>query len=423
MTKLILVLFTHLKRKLNCLLFHNGSKLFIIFVACVLILVISSLFGKDSAVHLSFFIVTVISLLIFDSKKESIYIILSTIISTLSWIYLENSNFHFLGIQAIEMTTSSQRVLYNLSHILINIFAILFFLKKNEKSERALVHANTELKRLYDEAKERNLMLEKASQQKAFSTLSQSISHLIQSPMAMILTVIEMIADNVNNPAKIGKYCEICKDHFIRLTKVTKSMLKYGIAGTTHSITFQNLNIAIETAIELAKPECERRDIEITSSLIKLQPIPFDENVLPQILLDILLNAIEAINDHGKIEISTQYHPFQNTQRQTQNGVKIEIKDNGCGIPKEKYSSIFDPFFSTKHGHSGLGLNISLKIIDAHGGNIIIEKNKEEQGTIVNIFLPQNPPKRVQKIQHQLRFQKLKESGLVADSLPSTNKL
>lgn len=423
MTKLFPTMFTHFSKKLNYLQFHQFTKIFLIFLSCVCLLILSSLLGKDSAIHLSFFIVTAISLIIFDQKKELFYIILSTIISSLSWLYLENSNFHFLSIQTIEMSESLQRLLYILSHILINIFAIFFYFKKNEKSEAALISANTELQRLYEEAKERNSLLEKASQQKAFATLSQGISHLIQSPMAMVLMVIEMIADNVNNPAKIGKYCEICKDHIIRLTKVTRSMLKYGIAGTAHTITFQNLNTAIENAIELAKPECAKRNIEIKYSLVKLQPIPFDENVLPQILLDILLNAIEAINDQGEIEISTNYEPFQNTKGETQNGVKITISDNGCGIPKEKFNSIFDPFFSTKHGHSGLGLNICIKNIDVHGGNIIINDNKNESGTTVNIFLPQNPPKRVQKIQQQLRFQKLKDSGLIGETLPTTDKL
>jgi signal transduction histidine kinase len=104
------------------------------------------------------------------------------------------------------------------------------------------------------------------------------------------------------------------------------------------------------------------------------------EGQLHQVLLNVLSNAVQAISENGIIKIHTKI------KNQV---LKISIKDNGCGISEENISKIFDPFFTTKDPGqgTGLGMSISLKIINEHNGKIEYKSRKNE-GTQVIITLP-----------------------------------
>ena len=122
------------------------------------------------------------------------------------------------------------------------------------------------------------------------------------------------------------------------------------------------------------------RHIQLKRSLSEeMQATLLDENQLEQVFVNLLLNAIQAINENGAITVRTQIGPRQNS-------IIAEISDTGCGIAKENLDKIFEPFFSTKKEGSGLGLAVSYGIIQNHQGRIEVES--QEGSTCFRIALP-----------------------------------
>lgn len=119
--------------------------------------------------------------------------------------------------------------------------------------------------------------------------------------------------------------------------------------------------------------------------------LPFlqiDPHQMEQVVINLLINAMDAMPEGGDIELSTI---IKKDNRRTASPAKalITIKDEGAGIPQEHMQSIFDPFFSTKETGTGLGLPISLGIVESHGGQLSI-KSQKDKGTTVIIELAIN---------------------------------
>jgi signal transduction histidine kinase len=107
-----------------------------------------------------------------------------------------------------------------------------------------------------------------------------------------------------------------------------------------------------------------------------------DGDKIRQVILNLLRNALEAVQENGRIEISASL-----LRRDGKNAVKIEVMDNGCGIPEQEKDNIFEPFYTTKSSGSGLGLANAKKIIEQHQGLIKV-KGDEGKGAHFEIILP-----------------------------------
>ncbi len=118
-----------------------------------------------------------------------------------------------------------------------------------------------------------------------------------------------------------------------------------------------------------------------------LPEVKVDRNQMQQVLMNLLNNAVDAVNDEGEIRIS-----FETMDGETdQAGVRMVVSDTGPGIPPQNLSRIFDPFFTTKPADkgTGLGLAISQAIVKRHGGSITAENNQDRGASFI-IFIPLN---------------------------------
>ncbi|MBI2368464.1 MAG: hypothetical protein HYV01_26125 [Deltaproteobacteria bacterium] len=118
-----------------------------------------------------------------------------------------------------------------------------------------------------------------------------------------------------------------------------------------------------------------------------LPPILGDRGLLVQALLNLLVNAREAMADGGRVQVKVQLSPFSTLNGQIHRAVEIKVIDEGCGIPPEHRERIFDPFFTTKRQGTGLGLAFTHKIISAHRGSIDIAPGTE-RGCEFTVCLP-----------------------------------
>ena len=140
-----------------------------------------------------------------------------------------------------------------------------------------------------------------------------------------------------------------------------------------------HLNAIVIETIELLRPELANRGIELVEELDEQLPDPpLDRAQIKQVLVNLIKNAMQAMDKDGLLRIRT---------KRDADGVWLSVEDNGMGISKDRISRIFEPYFTTKRKGTGLGLMIVHRIIRDHGGRIMVEPN-QPSGTIFRLWLP-----------------------------------
>ena len=160
-----------------------------------------------------------------------------------------------------------------------------------------------------------------------------------------------------------------------RLMRLTENLSKFRKVPVVK--TKEDIKSIIEECISMLEQHIQKKNINV-----KVQgeacTVDVDRGQIKQVFLNIIGNAIEAVGENGKIDISIG---------KDSNFVHIKVKDNGSGIPEDIIDEIFDPWFTTKKGGTGLGLPISLHIIKEHDGDIKVH-SKQGEGTTFEIILP-----------------------------------
>jgi two-component system, sporulation sensor kinase E len=210
--------------------------------------------------------------------------------------------------------------------------------------------------------------------------LSAGLAHEIKNPLAGIKGAIDVIRDSLP-PTDVHR--EILGDvlHEVsRIDKTVRDLLSYAKPRPpSHSPI--DLPALVQRIIAIARSAPKNGPFHITAN--QLAPIPDftgDETQLQQVLLNLLLNAQNAMPSGGKIEITLDY------DKQSQI-IRLEVKDNGPGIPEEIQKKIFQPFFTTRTEGIGLGLATCLKNVQYHGGSIEVH-SAVGQGTTFSVTIP-----------------------------------
>ncbi len=215
--------------------------------------------------------------------------------------------------------------------------------------------------------------------------LAAFIAHEINNPLTSVLGYASLILSELAPDDPKRGDLEVIEKEALRARAIVRDLLGY--ARQTDSVLEQtHLNDAIESVLPLAKRRAEMHNVTIASHLDpRLPTIMADVNQLKQVFINILNNAIDAMPQGGEVEVSTR--------EVTSNGlgprVEIAFQDHGVGIAPEHLTKIFDPFFTTKEDGkgTGLGLPITKRIVERHGGNIEVSSERG-QGTRFTIHLP-----------------------------------
>ncbi|MGZ3592166.1 MAG: two-component system sensor histidine kinase NtrB, partial [Thermodesulfobacteriota bacterium] len=151
-------------------------------------------------------------------------------------------------------------------------------------------------------------------------------------------------------------------------------------------LEFEDINTIVDGMILLVSTETKKKQVNILRSYASdLPPVQIDREQIKQVFLNILLNAVQATSENGKITVKTRSFIKPGGEPY----IQIEFTDTGCGIASEQIEEIFNPFFTTKSTGSGLGLSISHQIIQDHGGYIDVE-SQLDKGSSFFINLPAN---------------------------------
>ena len=224
--------------------------------------------------------------------------------------------------------------------------------------------------------------------------LAAGMAHEIKNPMAGIKVSMEVLSQDSPLPPEDKEVLLRVINEIDRITNMIKGLLNYARPPKPELISV-DVNHLLEATIKSAqyslrspklKANGPHRQIEFVKDLNPdLPPIVADPNQLQQVFLNLILNAVDAIDSANELRgvITTQ------SQRSTDQTVQITISDNGKGIDSESLKNIFKPFFTTKPQGTGLGLAITKRLVEQHhGGKITVANNPEGKGVTFTLTFP-----------------------------------
>ncbi|HSE40155.1 MAG TPA: protoglobin domain-containing protein [Acidobacteriota bacterium] len=214
-------------------------------------------------------------------------------------------------------------------------------------------------------------------------TLASEIAHEVGTPLNIISGRLELVADRGKDDERIQKDVKIIHQQLDRITKIIRDLLEMSRKKESH-VKQVDLQHLIRSLAEFLKIPLERSKVEISIDIPeKTAHVVADEDQLQQVFINLLMNAIHAIEENGKITIRGSSRKIDGRLF-----TEIQVKDTGPGIAPEIIEKIFDPFFSTKKDTgTGLGLSIAKDIVKRHGGEIWVESNPSE-GTTFFVRIP-----------------------------------
>jgi signal transduction histidine kinase len=229
----------------------------------------------------------------------------------------------------------------------------------------------------------------------AAGTLAAGVAHEVNNPLASISSLIQILQARESLDAETREMLGLAQSQVTRITHVLRDMMDFARARPAHR---QSVDLAavVAASLRLATFDAEFKRLKVTTEFEESVPQVFgDADQLQQVVLNILLNARDAIDGDGRIHIRTRYDA-------TQQELTLAIEDDGSGIAPEYLAQVFDPFFTTKPAGrgTGLGLAVCYGIISAHNGRIEIT-SAPTRGTIVRISLPTQSAPAPKKIEAQ----------------------
>ncbi len=232
---------------------------------------------------------------------------------------------------------------------------------------------------------EREQELVRSERLAAVGKMAAVITHEIRNPLSsiglnteLLEEELERIAAGTASPKEARALVASVHKEVDRLTAITEDYLRFARLPRPKLERLQVNDVASEL-VEFQRVELATRGATVASMLARdLPEVMADEGQLRQALLNLVRNAAEAVGARGLVRVATRHTPA--------GAVEIRVEDDGAGIAAEHLPRIFEPFFSTKDGGTGLGLALTQQIVVEHGGRIQVESS--EHGTAFVIELP-----------------------------------
>ncbi len=218
----------------------------------------------------------------------------------------------------------------------------------------------------------------RAEKMAAAGRLTASIAHEVNNPLQSVQNCLHLAGREDVPPEKRKEYFDLARIELDRLMKTMQRMLDFYRPGASRVEDVDALEL-LKHVLNLTSQQLSQRNIQITTNLPESLPSIYAvSGQIQQIFFNLILNAMDAMPTGGELKIGA---------RARDRGIELTFADTGSGIPEDQRNNIFEPFFSTKDGGTGLGLTVSYNIVTAHGGTLDIV-DRDEPGVCFRLFLP-----------------------------------
>jgi len=264
----------------------------------------------------------------------------------------------------------------------IGLNAAIVYEGKKEVATIGFFHDLREELRLKDKMEKIQLQLMQAEKLSSLGKLAAGVAHQLNNPLGGITLFTKLLLEEYDleegardDLHRILKDAERCRDTVKELLEFTRQ--------TRHLMQPHDINLTISRTLFLLENQTLFNDIEIEKNMMPSPPfVMADTQQLNHLFMNIILNAVEAMEKNGKLTLKT-------SKSLNEDKLNIEISDTGPGIPEDVLPHIFEPFFTTKEEGKGTGLGLSMvySIVENHGGKIMA-KSKPGEGATFIIELP-----------------------------------
>ena len=213
----------------------------------------------------------------------------------------------------------------------------------------------------------------------ALGQLAAGIAHEIRNPLTSINILIHSLREKPSDEEVHREDLRVIEEEIHRINEIVDQFLRFAKPAPP-LLQEADLVSLFEETLQLLKPQIEKQRITVQKEFNALPSTVLDREQMKQVVLNLLLNALQAMSGGGLLRLSGQV-------LEDNRWIQLSVQDTGVGIPPEDMNKLFDPFFSTKEGGVGLGLSIAHRIIDQHRGKIQIESTPG-QGTLFTLWLP-----------------------------------
>ncbi|MCL6646494.1 MAG: GAF domain-containing protein, partial [Dehalococcoidia bacterium] len=242
-------------------------------------------------------------------------------------------------------------------------------------SQSAIAIENATLHRDEMEARERLRQSEKLA---ALGKLSAGLAHELRNPLNTVSMLVYAMAQEIDLSGPLGADLQVVQGELRRMTLLIEQFLEFARPKPPH-FRRDRLDEIMEETLLLIGPEARARGVAVYKEVEKDLPrVWVDGAQIKQVYLNLLLNALQAMPNGGKLTVRLHV---------SGGSVLTAITDEGGGIPPEVRANLFQPFFTTRSGGTGLGLSISQRIIEGHNGQIRLF-SQPGVGTTVVVRLP-----------------------------------
>ncbi|MBE7444516.1 MAG: two-component sensor histidine kinase [Planctomycetia bacterium] len=216
-----------------------------------------------------------------------------------------------------------------------------------------------------------------------FGTMAGGLAHEIKNPLSTLSINLQLLLEDVQsmtgeNCKKVRIRIQALQREIQRLEEILNDFLRFA-KGQKLELEESDINEVVDEVVDFVTPETKQKKILILKSYdAYLPPCRIDRNLIKQAILNIIINAEQAMENGGELMIRTSGNKKY---------LQIDIADTGHGIPQDLTEKIFQVYFSTKKTGTGLGLPTAKRIIEEHKGTISVQ-SEEGKGSNFSIQLP-----------------------------------
>jgi len=233
------------------------------------------------------------------------------------------------------------------------------------------------------------LQIERIDRLTTLGEVSAGIAHEIRNPLAGIKTSAQVLEESFSPGDHRSQLVARIVKEIDRSNELLKKFFNFAKPGKPRQ-EFVALDTLIEGVYLLLSSKMRKKEIVLEKNIESNIPdIYVDENQIEQVLINLFLNSLDAMDKGGSIIVNLRLveNEAEKVLDNASKAVELDIKDTGCGIESDNLERIFNPFFTTKNDGVGLGLSISSRLIEENSGRILVESEKN-QGTRFKIYFP-----------------------------------
>lgn len=244
---------------------------------------------------------------------------------------------------------------------------------------------------------EREALLQRQEKLATLGTLAAGIAHEIRNPLTSIKARLYTLGKHIKgNEAGVAD-ASVIGTEMNRLERIVQEVLQFA-RPTEPRLKIVRADALLYEVQNLMAATLEKNGVQLFVEADSEQVVSMDVSLMKQVLINLVRNAAEAINRDGKISLRVR-HAHTRLNGRMQDVAILEVADNGRGIPPDVEKRLFDPFFSTKEGGMGLGLSITARIVEKHGGALQYQ-TQVGHGTTFGVVLPVAAGDTAKKLPH-----------------------